>query len=124
MATSGDDTLSGENGSDYLDGGAGNDNLSGGNGSDTLSGGAGKDVMSGGAGGAFYFGKADTGNYFASNADTISDFQNQDQIYLTGVKSYSISSVTGGNLVTWFDNGYHDIYVQGDDPSGDVVLIA
>jgi Ca2+-binding RTX toxin-like protein len=99
--------------------------LIGGDGNDELTGGGGKDYLYGGAGAdSFYFDKNDTGNYFSNAGDIIYDFEDKDQIYLTGVKSYTISSVTGGNLITWTDGGFHDIFVKGDNPTGDITLIA
>ncbi|HEY8501408.1 MAG TPA: hypothetical protein VIL21_01875, partial [Solirubrobacterales bacterium] len=100
----GSDTLNGEGDNDYLsggddydklNGGAGDDTLVGGNTFDDLTGGAGKDSMYGGAGADYYYvSKLDTGNYFQGKADTIYDFEDSDQIFLSGVKSYSISAIT------------------------------
>ena len=128
------DTLYGEAGNDYINGyignetyygGAGSDSLLGNSGNDSLYGGAGIDTLEGGAGSdSFYFDAQDTGDYFASpsQADTIQDFNNDDNIYLNGVSSFTISTLAVGWLVTWQDASfnYHDIYVLGDDPTGDV----
>src|SRR4051794_16813398 len=142
----GNDTIYGENGNDYLYGENGNDLLYGGDGNDTLSGGGtyddlyggkGVDSLSGGDGADyFYFDTADTGDVYAGQADTITDFSDSDQIFLKGSYSYDSSGTSApadgqysiwqkdGNFVVTYnsttDAGYHDIVVKGGDPHGDI----
>jgi Ca2+-binding RTX toxin-like protein len=132
----GNDVLLGFNGYDKLYGGAGNDTLNGEGTFDDLYGGAGKDTLTGGDGADyFYFGKTDSGDVFANQADTITDFSDQDQIFLKGNYGfagntaapadgqYGIWQNNGNWTVTWNDfndNGYHDVTVKGGDPNGDV----
>jgi Ca2+-binding RTX toxin-like protein len=141
----GDDTLHGENGNDTLlgydgydklYGGAGNDTLKGEGTFDDLYGGTGVDQLTGGAGADyFYFGKTDSGNVFSGQADTITDFSDEDQIFLKGNYAfagntsapadgqYGIWQNNGNWMVTWNDFGdsnFHDVTVKGGDPNGDI----
>jgi Ca2+-binding RTX toxin-like protein len=132
----GNDTLLGFNGYDKLYGGSGNDSLYGEGTFDDLYGGLGKDTLSGGAGADyFYFDKKDSGDVFASQADTITDFTEDDQIFLKGNYGFAGADSTpadgqygvwqnnGNWMVTWNDfndNSYHDVIVKGADPTGDI----
>lgn len=133
---SGNDQLYGESGYDKLYGGDGDDTLSGGDTFDDLYGGMGKDQMTGGAGADwFFFETKDSGDIYANQADTITDFKDEDQIWLKGSYSYagstsapadgqySIWQKDGNYVVTWNaanDTGYHDLIVKGDNPMGDI----
>ncbi len=133
---SGNDVLLGFNGYDKLYGGSGNDSLNGEGTFDDLYGGTGKDTLTGGAGADyFYFGKGDSGDVFAGQADTITDFSDEDQIFLKGNYGFAGADSTPSDgqygiwqnngiwTVTWNDandNGYHDVTVQGGDPNGDI----
>jgi len=76
IATSFDDTITGNGLNNSLSGGAGADTISGGGGDDVIDGGSGADVLSGGAG-------SDT--YRASDGDTISDSDGKGQVIFDGL---------------------------------------
>jgi Ca2+-binding RTX toxin-like protein len=135
----GNDYLYGENGYDIMQGGDGNDTLYGGASYDDLYGGAGVDTLSGGNDGSadyFYFDTKDTGDVYANQADTITDFSDSDQIFLKGSYSYDASGTSApadGSYSIWqkgtdwvvtynsaSDNSFHDIVVKGGDPHGDI----
>jgi Ca2+-binding RTX toxin-like protein len=140
----GNDTLAGYDGYDKLYGGSGNDTLYGEGSYDDLYGGKGVDQLYGDTAylgvegndgdGAdyFYFDKKDSGDIYDGKADTIHDFDTQDQIWLKGNYTfagdteapsdgqYSIWEKDGDTVVTWNaynDNGYHDVLVKGDVPT-------
>jgi len=140
----GNDILAGYDGNDKLEGGTGNDELWAEGGSDTLYGGTGVDQLYGDApylnvegydpngADSFYFGKKDSGDIYQGKSDTIHDFESQDQIWLKGSYEYagntnapgdgqySIWEKDGESVVTWNaanDSGWHDVIVQGDDPT-------
>jgi Ca2+-binding RTX toxin-like protein len=136
----GNDTLLGFNGYDKLYGGAGDDILKGEGTFDDLYGGAGKDQLSGGSGADyFYFETKDSGDIFAGKADTITDFTEDDQIFLKGNYGFAGADSTPADgqygvwkngsdyVVTWNafnDTGFHDVTVKGADPTGDVSFFA
>jgi Ca2+-binding RTX toxin-like protein len=141
----GNDLLAGFDGNDKLYGGTGNDELWAEGGSDKLDGGKGVDQLYGDTAyqgvegndsdGAdeFYFDKKDSGDIYYGKADTIHDFETQDQIYLKGNYTYNDSGTNapkdgefsiwekgGDTVVTWNaynDSGYHDVLVKGDAPT-------
>jgi hypothetical protein len=143
----GNDILAGYDGYDKLYGGSGNDTLWGEGSFDDLYGGTGVDQLWGDApylgvegndpngDDYFYFNTKDSGDIFAGKADTINDFETQDQIFLKGSydKDYSgtwapadgdVSIWQKGSdwVVTWnssSDTGYHDVLVKGDQPTLD-----
>jgi Ca2+-binding RTX toxin-like protein len=140
------DTLFGDNGADKLYGEAGNDTLHGGGDKDIdeLHGGTGIDNLYGSGGNdSFYFATTDSGdvhyrNYSApSEADTIHNFTDGDKIYLQGNYSYAGSTDVPSDgqysvwqkdndyVVTWNaagDDGFHDVVVQGSNPTGDILF--
>ena len=120
-------------GNDTIYAGGGDDELYGGEGDDALSGDTGVDKLYGeaGADSFYFFGEADTGDVFANQADTIYDFETQDQILLLGTYTYAgdTSMPADGqfsiwqNVADWIvtyntpnDDGWHDIVVKGDVP--------
>jgi Ca2+-binding RTX toxin-like protein len=141
----GNDTLAGYDGYDKLYGGAGNDKLYGEGSYDDLYGGKGVDQLYGDTAylgvegndgdGAdyFYFDTKDSGDIFDGKADTIHDFEEQDQIWLKGEYTYDASGTHAPGdgefsiwqkgadyVVTWNaenDSGYHDVLVKGDAPT-------
>jgi len=140
----GDDLIAGYDGYDKLYGGSGNDELWGEGSYDDLYGGKGVDQLYGDtaylgvegndANGMdyFYFDTKDSGDIYQGKSDTIHDFESQDQIWLKGSYEYagdtnapgdgqySIWEKDGESVVTWNaanDSGYHDVIVQGDDPT-------
>jgi Ca2+-binding RTX toxin-like protein len=135
-AADGNDTISGDTGNDTLHGGGDNDTLYGGNNNDVLYGDNGVDKLYGGTGSDnFYFDKNDTGDVYQGKADTIYDFEGQDQIWLKGAYTYAGSDKTpnngeysiwekGGDWVVTYnpfnEPGYNDIVVKGGDPHGDI----
>jgi Ca2+-binding RTX toxin-like protein len=140
------DTLFGQDGADKLYGEAGNDTLHGGGDKDIdeLHGGTGIDNLYGSGGNdSFYFATTDSGdvhyrNYSApSEADTIHNFTDGDKIYLQGNYSYAGSTDVPSDgqysvwqkdndyVVTWNaagDDGFHDVVVQGSNPTGDILF--
>ncbi|WP_336487954.1 calcium-binding protein [Methylobacterium nigriterrae] len=138
-------TLYGGAGKDTLLGGPSNDTLYGGAGDDLIYGGTGVDQLYGGEGhDTFTFGPhytdlgysgSDTGDFTKGQADTIHDFTADDTIKLVGdftyagntetpgVGSYGVSGSDGHYMVTYhLQDGYHDILVEGADPTGHVVV--
>lgn len=83
----------------------------------------------------FVFASDTTGDLYQNAADTIMNFDaDHDQIHIpdglsfageTGapaIGQYSVWENGGKHVVTWKDaDGYHDIYVDGDDPEGHIV---
>ena len=135
-AGSGDDALTGEVGNDRLTGGDGNDYMDGAAGSDWLAGGAGNDYMVGGSGSdSFNFWTTDSGDIYAGQADTISDFNDEDTIFLNGSYAYAGNTNEPADgqygiwqngsdwVVTWNavnDSDWHDVTVQGANPVDDI----
>ncbi len=123
------DDLYGDVGKNRLEGRGGNDVINGAGGRDTIVGGAGADELYGGADAdTFVFYSNDTGsiNTIGNNADTIHDFEAIDTIELNGVTSHSTRPLAKEDtyLVSWSDtDGHHDIIVQGDDPSNNIVIV-
>ena len=143
----GNDTLAGYDGYDKLYGGAGNDKLYGEGSYDDLYGGKGVDQLYGDTAylgvegndgdGAdyFYFDTKDSGDIFDGKADTIHDFEEQDQIWLKGNYGYAGNDSTpsdgqygiwqkGGDWIVTYnavgEPGYNDIVVKGGDPHSDI----
>ena len=86
LGGTGKDTLYGKDGNDYLSGGSGVDKLYGGTGNDTLIGGAGNDSLWGESG-------TDTFIYNSGDGkDTISSFDNDDMLQITGTFSAAVNS--------------------------------
>jgi Ca2+-binding RTX toxin-like protein len=129
----GNDLIAGYDGYDILYGGAGNDKLYGEGSYDDLWGDKGVDQLYGDtayldvegndANGAdyFYFLANDSGDIFYNKADTIHDFEKQDQIWLESKFENNVSIWQDGNnwVVTWSDDSYHDVIVKGDAPTLD-----
>jgi len=108
----GDDTMKGGSGNDQLSGGAGADSLAGGSGDDTITGGAGADILVGGNTSDFVSANGSGNNTFVytsvsesafstglSASDTIRDFDDNDQINLSGL------TITNQNIGSILDKG-------------------
>jgi Ca2+-binding RTX toxin-like protein len=144
----GDDIIAGYDGNDKLYGNAGDDELYGEGGKDKLYGGKGVDELYGDTAyldvegddddgsDYFYFEAKDSGDIYDGKADTIHDFEEEDQIYLKGDYDYAGETWAPGEgefsiwqkgsdwVVTWNsekDDGYHDVLVKGDTPTEDDV---
>lgn len=82
----------------------------------------------------FEFESATTGDVFKSEADTVKFFDEdhdlisipEDLVYggshnAPTEGTYSVWQKGDAHVVTWFDDGYHDIVVEGDNPLGEIV---
>jgi Ca2+-binding RTX toxin-like protein len=148
IGDTGSDTAFGQGGADYVDGWLGKDWVFGGTRNDDVYGGAGSDDVVGnqgvndlyGGGGAntFWFDTRDTGDIDINLADTIHNFTEKDIINLQGNYSPARTSTDEpreGKYSVWQDgsdyvvtynspqtNVWHDIIVQGADPTGNIVF--
>lgn len=87
------DTLSGNFGSDDVGGGGGDDILDGGNGNDFLNGGLGADILTGGQGVDWFIFDS---SLAPANADTITDFTAQDDVFRLDLSVFS--EINSGTL--------------------------
>ncbi len=82
----------------------------------------------------FEFTSNTTGDVYKGQADTVKNFdEDHDFIHIPEGLAYggATNSPTQGEytvwekdnefVVTWYDNGYHDIIVEGDNPLGDIL---
>ena len=109
-ATNGADTLTGTAGADSLNGLDGDDVVRGLGGDDILNGGAGDDTLSGGSGrDRFVFEDAGT--------DTITDFQRNETIDLTGLAGVDSSDVTVSRDRVFVEMGAGDLTIAVEGAS-------
>ncbi|MEM6596803.1 MAG: Ig-like domain-containing protein [Cyanobacteria bacterium P01_C01_bin.69] len=103
----GNDILTGGEGNDALDGGSGKDILLGELGDDTLTGGSGKDTLTGGFGNDTLTGGGGRDIFVLSegeDTDTITDFNRQDRIGLSGGLGIGDLTFSGNDIIVTSTN--------------------
>ncbi|MBD3753872.1 MAG: hypothetical protein IE935_15985, partial [Micrococcales bacterium] len=95
----GNDHIEGRGGRDLVEGGAGNDSVNGGDGDDLINGGSGTDSLTGGAGRDWF------AFYAGDGADTITDFNVDEDVIDVSFEPIVSISASGANCVITLESG-------------------
>lgn len=82
----------------------------------------------------FKFQSSSTGDIYQGQADTVKEFD-EDHDYLIipeglvfggdnaspSLNEYTVWESDGFHVVSWYDHGYHDVKVEGDNPLGEII---